>query len=81
MTSNGMSENCICRKLKGEPGKDTKLTLLSSIPNQRIYRCCNCHAFLAYTEDSEAWEVLLQGDLETELKNLYEPVVRTSTSA
>ncbi|KXJ51622.1 MAG: hypothetical protein AXW15_04360 [Neptuniibacter sp. Phe_28] len=73
MTSNGMYENCVCRTLKGEPSQTAKLTLLSSIPNQQIYRCCNCHAFLAYIEDKNQWEVIMQGDLEEELKSLYCP--------
>ncbi|WP_286240937.1 hypothetical protein [Neptuniibacter halophilus] len=72
MTSKGMYENCACRKLEGEPDGSVKLTLLSSIPNQRIYRCCNCHSFLSFAEDNQTWEVLLQGDLDTELRNLYE---------
>ncbi|MDO6515302.1 MULTISPECIES: hypothetical protein [unclassified Neptuniibacter] len=71
MTSNGMYENCVCRTLTGKPSPTTKLTLLSSIPNQRIYRCSSCHSFLAYTEDKDEWEVIMQGDLEEELKSLY----------
>ncbi len=72
MTSNGMYTKCVCHTLSGEPGEDSKLTLLSTIPNQRIYRCCNCHSFLSFTEDKEHWEVLLQGNLEEEIKDLYQ---------
>ncbi|WP_299181392.1 hypothetical protein [uncultured Neptuniibacter sp.] len=72
MTRNGMYKRCSCQTLQGEPTKDTKLTLLSSIPNQRVYRCCNCHSFLSFIEDSQKWEILLEGDLETEIKNLYD---------
>lgn len=70
-----MLAECVCQSLHGEPDKSLDLNLLSQIPNQRIYRCGYCHSFLAYTEDVREWEVLLQADLETEIKTLYEPEV------
>ncbi len=73
MTRNGMYKQCACQQLHGEPQPEAKLTLLSTIPNQRIYRCCDCQSFLSFTEDSQQWEVLLRGDLEEEIKTLYEP--------
>lgn len=81
MTSNGMYENCVCHQLKGEPHHDANLTLLSAIPNQRIFRCGSCHAFLSFTEDSQQWEVLMQGDLEEEIKSLYRPASHLSTAS
>ncbi len=81
MTRNGMSENCVCHQLKGEPRNDASLTLLSEIPNQRIYRCGSCQAFLSFTEDRQSWEVLMQGDVEEEIKSLYSPASLLSPSA
>lgn len=73
MSSNGMSETCACIQADAKPEEMESFNLLSAIPNQRIYRCGNCNAFLAYTEKTQEWEVLLQGDLETEIKTLYRP--------
>jgi hypothetical protein len=72
MTSNGMLKHCACQSLQGKQVSTDNLQLLSQIPNQSIYRCTHCHSFLSYTEDAHKWEVLLQADLETELKALYQ---------
>lgn len=73
MTRNGIHDSCDCHLLKGKPDQSENLKLLSSIPNQQIYRCCRCHAFLSYTEDRSSWEVMTQGNLEEEIKSLYNP--------
>ncbi|WP_420599501.1 hypothetical protein [Neptuniibacter sp.] len=78
MSSNGMNNQCACLKGITESKDDTNLILLSRIPNQQIYRCNNCHTFLSYTEDLKLWEVLLQGNIEEELKTLY-PYEASST--
>ncbi|MGB0205544.1 MAG: hypothetical protein ACPF9K_10910 [Neptuniibacter sp.] len=71
MSSNGMNNYCACLEQVLESGDDSNLILLSKIPNQKIYRCSTCHTFLSYTEDLDQWEVLLQGDIEEEIKTLY----------
>ncbi len=71
MSSNGMSKLCACLEQVAASGIESKLVLLSTIPNQQIYRCSNCNTFLSYTEDKKEWEVLLQGDIEEEIKTLY----------
>ena len=80
MTHNGMYQSsCSCSSLENSdanpctPSPDeTHLTLLSAIPNQKVYRCNQCHSFLAFTEDNAHWDVLLQGSVEAEIRNLYE---------
>ncbi|PIE20399.1 MAG: hypothetical protein CSA61_02370 [Neptuniibacter caesariensis] len=72
MTSNDVLKQCLCLSLQGKPEEADNLQLLSQIPNQSIYRCMKCHSFLAYSENTQSWEVLLQADLETELKTLYQ---------
>ncbi len=71
MSSNGMNSRCACLEQAIESGDDSNLFLLSKIPNQKIYRCNTCHTFLSYIEDLDKWEVLLQGNIEEELKTLY----------
>ncbi|MGI1671812.1 MAG: hypothetical protein K6L74_16015 [Neptuniibacter sp.] len=78
MSSNGMNNQCACLKDITEARDDSNLILLSKIPNQQIYRCNKCHTFLSYTEDLKVWEVLLQGNIEEELKTLY-PYEASST--
>ncbi|MGH1462593.1 MAG: hypothetical protein ACRBB6_11195 [Neptuniibacter sp.] len=72
MTSKGMNGNCVCMNYNEAVVDNLNLTLLSTIPNQKIYRCNKCHAFLSFTDDLQLWEVLLQGNVEEEIKNLYQ---------
>lgn len=80
MSYNGMYQNsCSCSSLDNSDVNSSAscpdekhLTLLSAIPNQKVYRCNQCHSFLAFTEDNAHWEVLLQGNAEDEIRNLYE---------
>lgn len=71
MKNNGMFQNLRCPNAECKAQKANSLTLLSEIPNQRIYRCNHCQSFLCYHEDLNKWEVLLRNNLEAEIKDLY----------
>jgi len=72
MSRNGMPKKCTCLQLDTAAATPDSLKLLSAIPNQKVYRCCSCHAFLAYSENTREWEVLLEPDVESEIKQLYQ---------